>query len=83
MDGCGNIERMGFAVDSDAINSELHAWCYFGQSGRSAFTAGQAVRENADLVAAIGLSVGEINNVTKNAPHRCADRVKNAKGLVR
>jgi len=44
--------------------------------------AGEAVGENADMMAAVGLAVGDIDNVTEDSTHRGANRVKDAKRRV-
>ena len=47
-----------------------------------AFAAGQAVGDDADLMAAVDLAVGEVEDVTENAADRRAHRVQDTKRPV-
>ena len=47
-----------------------------------AFAAGEAVGDDADMMAAIGLTVGEIQDVPENAADRRARRVQDTKRLT-
>ena len=64
------------------MNAELQPRRDLRQCRFGAFAAGEAVGNDADAVAAIGLSVCDIENVAKDSAHRGANRVKNAKRLV-
>jgi len=72
-----------FAAYGDTMNTKREARRDRRQRGLGAFTAGQAVGDNADLVALIGLPVGKIEDVAKDSADRRAHRVDNAKGPVR
>ena len=74
---------MRFAVNGEALNAELEAGGDFLQRRLGAFAAGQAVGDNADMVAALGLSVGEVQDVTEDSADRRAHRVQDTKRLVR
>ena len=56
---------MRFAANGEALNAELEAGGDFLQRRLGAFAAGQAVGDNADVVAALCLSVGEVQDVTE------------------
>ena len=73
---------MGFAVNGDTSNAELEARRNLGQRRLGAFAAGQAVGDDADMVAAIGLSIGKIEDVAEDSANRRAHRVQNTKRLV-
>ena len=47
-----------------------------------ALAAGQAVGDDADMMAAIGLAVGEVEDVAEDAADRRAHRVQDTKRLV-
>src|SRR5206468_2689520 len=47
-----------------------------------ALAAGHAVGDDADMVAAVRLAVGEVEDVAENAADRRAHRVQDTKGLV-
>ena len=69
-------------MNRDAVNAELQARRDLGERLACAFAAGQAVGDDADFMAAVGLSVGEIEDVTKDAADRRARRVQDTKGTV-
>src|SRR3974390_935587 len=61
------IRGVRLAVDRQTPNAELEARCDLSKRRVGAFTAGEAIGDNADVVARIDLAVGEIENVTKNS----------------
>jgi hypothetical protein len=63
------------------MNAELEARGYFRQRLFGALAAREAVGDDADVMAFIGLAVGEIQDMAKNAAHRGARRVQDTKGL--
>ena len=69
-------------MDRQSSNAELEARRDLCQRGVSALTSGQAVGDDADMVAALGLSIGEIQNVTNDPTDRRAYGVQDAKGPV-
>ena len=62
------------------MHAERKARGDLGQRRVGAFAAGQAVGDDADLMAAIGLAVGEVEDVTEDAAHRRAHRVQDRSG---
>ena len=71
-----------FAVNGETMNAELEAGRDFLQRRLGAFAAGQAVGDDADMVAAVGLAVGEIQDVTEDSADRRAHRVQDTKRLI-
>ena len=69
-------------MDGDAMQAELEARGDLGQRLVGAFAAGKAVGDDPDLVATVGLTVGEVDDVTENAAHWRAHRVQDAERLV-
>ena len=76
------VERVRFTPDCNTIDAELHARCNLGQCLIGTFAAGQAVGDNPDMMAAIGLTVGEVEDVPNDAAHRRARRVQDTKRLT-
>jgi hypothetical protein len=76
------IAGMGLAVDRDASNAKLETGRDLGQRCLRACAAGQTVGDNSDMVAAIGLSIGEVQDVSKDPTDRRAHRVQDTKRLV-
>jgi hypothetical protein len=54
----------------------------FRQRGLGTLAAGQAVGDNADVVAAVDLAVGEVEDVTEDSADRRANRVQDTKRLI-
>src|SRR3954452_9794372 len=77
-----HVGRQRFYSDCKAMNAELQARCDLGQRLFGAFAAGQAVGDDADVVAAVGLAVGEVEDVAENAANRRAHRVQDTKRLT-
>ena len=48
------------------MNAEIEPWRDFRQRGLGALAAGQAVGDDANLVATVDLAVGEIQDVTED-----------------
>ena len=71
-----------FAVNRQTMNAELEARRDLLQGRLGAFAAGQAVGDDADMVAAVGLSVGEVEDVTEDSADRRAHRVQDTKRLI-
>ena len=78
-----HIERMRFAMDREAVDAERKARGDFGKGGLGARSARQAVREDADLMAAIDLAVGEVEDVTDDSANRSTHCVQDAQRLRR
>ena len=64
------------------MNAEHEAGRDLRQRRRGAFAAGQAVGDNADMVAAVGLPVGEVQDVTEDSADRRAHRMQDTKRLT-
>jgi hypothetical protein len=64
------------------MNTELEARRDLLQRRLGALAAGKAVGDDADVMAAVGLCVGEIQDVAKDSADRCAHRVQDSKRLV-
>ena len=75
------VER-GFAADRQAMHPELQPWRELGKRLVRAFAAGEAVGENPDMMAAIDLAIGDVEDVAEDAADRCAHGVQDAKRLV-
>jgi hypothetical protein len=69
-------------VDSDAVHAESKARGDFGKRRVGALAAGEAVGDDPDLVAAVGLAVGEVEDVTEDSADRRAHCVQDAKRLI-
>ena len=50
------------------MDAKLEAWRDFLKRRLGAFATGKAVGDDADVVAAIGLAVGEVQYVTEDSP---------------
>ena len=64
------------------MHAEFQPRCDFRQRLVGAFAAGEAVGEDADMMATIGLAVGEIEDVAEDAADRSAHGVQDTKRLV-
>jgi len=73
---------MRFAVDRQSPNAKIKPRRNFGERGLRALSPGQAVGDNSDMIAMIDLSVGEIENVTKDSADRRAYGVQDPKWPV-
>jgi hypothetical protein len=63
------------------MDAKLQARRDLGQCCRGAFAAGEAVGDQADLMAAVGLAIGEVQDMTEDAADRRAHRVQDTKWL--
>jgi hypothetical protein len=73
---------MWFSVNGKASDAELEAWRNLGQCCLGAHPSRQAVCDDADIVSALGLTVGKIQDVTNNAADWCAHGVQDPKWFV-
>ena len=64
------------------MDAELEARRDLRQRLLGALAAGQAVGDDADLMAAIGLSIGEVQDVAKDAANRSTQRMQDTKRLT-
>jgi hypothetical protein len=62
-------------MNGDAMHAELEAGRDLRKRCFGALAAGQAVGDDADMVAAIGLAVGEVEDMTEDSPDRRAGGV--------
>src|SRR6185312_14146709 len=76
------VGRPRLAVTGDAVYAKREARGDLCKRLVGALAAGEAVGNDADLVAAVGLAVGEIDDVTENAADRRAHRVKDFERFV-
>ena len=72
----------GWRRTREAVDAKLEAWRDRLKRRLGAFATGQAVGDDADVVAAIGLAVGEVEDVTEDSTDRCAHRVQDTKRLI-
>src|SRR3984885_5614142 len=71
-----NVTRIELARDGDALEAELEAGCKLGENGFGARAAGGAVDEKADLMAAPGLALHQIDHVPEQTAERGAQNVQ-------
>ena len=68
---------MRLAVNGQAMHAEFEPGRDFPERGLGAFAAGQAVGDDSDMMTAVGLSIGEIQDVAdisaNRRPHRVQD----------
>jgi hypothetical protein len=69
-------------MNRKTVNAELEAGRDLLERGLRAFAAGQAVGDDADVMTAVGLSVGNVEDVTKDSADRRAHRVQDTKRLI-
>jgi hypothetical protein len=79
---CQDVGRARIAAYSETLNAKLETGSDLRQRRVGAFAAGEAVRDNADMMAAVSLSVGEIQDVTDDSADRRAHRVQDTKRLI-
>jgi hypothetical protein len=73
---------MGLAVNGQTSKAQLEAGRNLGQGCLGPLAAGEAVGDDADMVAALGLSIGEIQDVAEDSPDRRPHRMQNSKRLI-
>ena len=61
---------MGLAVNREASNPKLEARGNLGQRRVGAVATGEAVGDNAYMMSAVGLTVGEIEDVADDSSNR-------------
>jgi hypothetical protein len=64
------------------MDPKLEARSDLRQRRLGALAAGKAIGDDADMVAAVGLSVGQIEDVPENSADRRAHRVQDTKRLT-
>ena len=76
------VRRKRFTVNGETIHPKLQAWRDLRQRRGGTLAAGQAVGDDADLVAAVDLAIGEVQDMTENGADRRAHRVQDTKRLI-
>ena len=71
-----DVERIELARDGDALEAELKAGRKLGKNGFGPRATRGAVDEQADLMAALGLALHQIDHVPKQAAERGAQDVQ-------
>ena len=69
-------------MDGEPVNAKLHARGNLGQCGVRTLAAGQAIGDQTDLMAALRLTVGEIENVPDDSADRGAHGMQDTERLV-
>jgi hypothetical protein len=65
-----NVHGKWLAADAETMDTKLEAWRDFFKRRLGAFATGRAVGDDAGVVAAIGLALGEVQDVTENSTDR-------------
>ena len=76
------VGETGLAADGDAMNPELQPRLDLRQRRRGAFAAGDAVGDDADVMTALDLAVGKVQDVAKNPADGGAHDMQDAKRLA-
>ncbi len=69
-------------MNGRAVNAKLEPGRDLRQRRIGTLAAGEAVGDDADMVATLGLSVGEVEDVADDSADRCAHRVQDTKRLI-
>jgi hypothetical protein len=69
-------------VDGETMHAKFEAGRNLSQRRVGPFAAGEAVGDNADLVAAVDLSVGQIQDMAEDSADRRARRMQDTKRLI-
>ena len=78
-----NVRGMWFAMNGDTANAKLKVWGDLLKRRLGTLAAGETVGDDAYMVAAVGLSLGEIEDVADDTANRRADRMQDTKRLIR
>src|SRR4051794_25574161 len=76
------VGGMRLPANRNTKRTKRQLWCDLRQCGIRTLATGEAVSENADMMAAIGLPPGEIKDVAKNSADRRAHGMQNPKRSV-
>lgn len=79
---CQKVHGRWSAADGKAMDAKLQARRDFVKRRLGAFTTGQAIDDDADVVAAIGVALGKVQDVAEDSPERCTYRVQDTKRLI-
>ena len=77
-----SVDRHRLAPDRKAVDAEFQARRDRRQRRFGAFAAGHAVGDDSDVVAAVGLAVGDVEDMAKDTADRRAYRVQDTKRLI-
>jgi hypothetical protein len=77
-----NVRGKRFTPNGEAMNAKLEPGRDLRQCCFSAFTSGKTVGDDADVVAAVGLAIGEVEDVTEDSADRRTNRVQDTKRLI-
>jgi hypothetical protein len=77
-----DVGRARIAANGETVNAKLETGRDLRQRRVGALAAGEAVGDNANVMAAASLSVGEIQDVTEDPADRRAHRVQDTKRLI-
>src|SRR4051794_12646856 len=70
------------ARDGETMNPEFEAGGDVFEGSVGAFPAGQTVRDNTNLMAAIGLAIGKVQDVAERSSHRRAQCVQDTQWSI-
>src|SRR5438270_10605153 len=79
---CQNIRGRWMARDGETMNPEFEAGSDVFERRVGAFPTGQTVRENADVMAALGLAIGKVHDVAECSTYRRAQCVQDTQRLI-
>jgi hypothetical protein len=77
-----NVAGKRLAANGKTMNAKRETGCDLRQCGLGALAAGQAVGDQADVVATVNLPVGKVQDVTEDSADRRAHRVQDTKRLI-
>ena len=77
-----HVDRHRLAPDREAVHAELEARRDRGKGCFRTLAPGQAVGDDPDMMAAIRLAVGEVEDMAKNPADRGAGGVQDTKRLI-
>src|ERR1700753_3723312 len=76
------VGEMRLTVNRDPVDAKFQPRRDLRETGSRASLAGQAVGDDADVVARVDLAVGEVEDVTNDSANRCTHRVDYSKRSV-
>ena len=82
MHPCQNIRRRELARDGETMNPEFETWGYLLERCVGAFPASQTIRDNPNVMAAIGLAIGKVHDVAEGSTYRRAQSVQDTQRLI-
>jgi hypothetical protein len=78
-----NIRNRRLAADGQAMHPELEVGLNLRQGLLGAVSAGERIGDNPDMMAALDLAIGEIEDMAKDSANRRAHGVQDTKRLIR